>query len=418
MRLSDILISQIIAIMLTIVMVATLSGPTYAQVSTDSAEAIRTSSLPATPDSSASSFRVDSTVSRLKRVVSSVIDYFGKANVPRTDGKLDVSFIGGPYYSSDTNFGIGIVAAGHYGIPLYNADSSKMVMSDASLFLNVAVSGCLTVGARGTHVFKNDRRRINYITEFANDPRHFWGIGYDCGKNRKHFSDYDQISFSIKGSYEWRVWNNFFLGPMMRYDLISAKNVEYPEFWNGQKTSTSSLGIGAVVSLDSRDNMTAPKRGFLARVEFSYYPSFTARPAKSFTTLDISGSHYRPVWRGGVLAMRLHAMMTTGDAPWSMRATFGGSSSMRGYYFGQYRDKDEIDLTLELRQHVWRRSGAVVWIGAGTVFPKFTQMRWYKVLPNAGIGYRWEFKKNSNVRVDLGIGRGQTAFIFNINEAF
>ena len=70
------------------------------------------------------------------------------------------------------------------------------------------------------------------------------------------------------------------------------------------------------------------------------------------------------------------------------------------------------------RQHVWRRNGVVAWVGAGTVFSKFGDLRWREVLPNYGIGYRWEFKKKVNVRLDLGFGRHQMGFIFNINEAF
>ena len=36
-----------------------------------------------------------------------------------------------------------------------------------------------------------------------------------------------------------------------------------------------------------------------------------------------------------------------------------------------------------------------------------------------GVGYRWEFKKNVNVRLDYGFGKsGQSGFLFNINEAF
>ena len=71
------------------------------------------------------------------------------------------------------------------------------------------------------------------------------------------------------------------------------------------------------------------------------------------------------------------------------------------------------------RQHVWRRNGIVVWAGAGTVFLKFSAMRMKHVLPNYGLGYRWEFKKDVNVRLDYGFGKsGQSGFIFNINEAF
>ncbi len=77
-----------------------------------------------------------------------------------------------------------------------------------------------------------------------------------------------------------------------------------------------------------------------------------------------------------------------------------------------------MDLTFELRQHIWRRNGIVLWFGAGTVFPKLSKIQFRQILPNCGIGYRWEFKKLTNVRLDFGLARGETAFIFSINEAF
>ena len=102
-----------------------------------------------------------------------------------------------------------------------------------------------------------------------------------------------------------------------------------------------------------------------------------------------------------------------------MMAELGGTCSMRGYYEGRYRDKHSLEATVELRQHVWKRNGIVVWAGAGTVFPKFSALRSRQILPNAGVGYRWEFKKNVNVRLDYGFGKsGQSGFLFNINEAF
>ena len=73
----------------------------------------------------------------------------------------------------------------------------------------------------------------------------------------------------------------------------------------------------------------------------------------------------------------------------------------------------------ELRQHVWRRNGIVVWAGAGEVFPSFDKLMMRRILPSFGIGYRWEFKKNINIRLDYGRGRfNESNFIFAINEAF
>ena len=73
---------------------------------------------------------------------------------------------------------------------------------------------------------------------------------------------------------------------------------------------------------------------------------------------------------------------------------------------------------MELRQHIWRRNGMVIWGGAGTVFSKFSEITSRTILPSYGLGYRWEFKQRVNVRLDYGFGRGCSGFIFSINEAF
>ena len=45
-------------------------------------------------------------------------------------------------------------------------------------------------------------------------------------------------------------------------------------------------------------------------------------------------------------------------------------------------------------------------------------MRFRQTLPNGGIGYRWEFKKGINVRLDYGLSKNGGGFIFSLNEAF
>ena len=43
-----------------------------------------------------------------------ILNYFNDANKEKKNKKFDFSIIGGPHYSSDTKFGIGLVAAGLY----------------------------------------------------------------------------------------------------------------------------------------------------------------------------------------------------------------------------------------------------------------------------------------------------------------
>lgn len=91
---------------------------------------------------------------------------------------------------------------------------------------------------------------------------------------------------------------------------------------------------------------------------------------------------------------------------------------MRGYYEGRYRDKNLMEGQIELRQHIKGRNGVAAWVGMANVFPDFDHVAWRRTLPNAGVGYRWEFKKRINIRIDYGFTRNGGGFIFNINEAF
>ena len=71
-----------------------------------------------------------------------------------------------------------------------------------------------------------------------------------------------------------------------------------------------------------------------------------------------------------------------------------------------------LRLMQRLRTMYHREKCRLAWIGAGTVFNKFSALRVNRVLPNYGIGYRWEFKKNVNVRLDYGFGKnGQSGFL-------
>lgn len=73
---------------------------------------------------------------------------------------------------------------------------------------------------------------------------------------------------------------------------------------------------------------------------------------------------------------------------------------------------------VECRQHLWKRFGMAVFAGASNAFPDFKHIYFHQILPNAGIGVRWEFKKNVNLRVDFGLTRNKPGVEFNMSEAF
>lgn len=343
-----------------------------------------------------------------------IIRYFSESNKPKENKAFDFSIIGGPHFSSDTKLGLGLVAAGQYRT---NRTDSVTALSNVSLYGDISTVGFYLIGIRGNHFTPGNRFRLDYNMHFYSFPRKFWGIGYHAGNDYKHSSKFDEFSLRAYAQIMAHLGNGFYVGPGLTFSHDRARHAERPDMWEGQRMKIVSFGPSLTAMYDTRDNVTNPHKGVFASVKQRFYPRFLGNKyAFSSTTVDFNA--YFSVWKGAVVAGNVHAAFSYGNVPWSLMPTFGGSNTMRGYYEGRFRDKCEADFTIELRQHVWRRNGIVVWGGAGSVFPRLNEFKARHILPNGGIGYRWEFKKNTNVRLDFGIGRGETAFIFNINESF
>ena len=354
----------------------------------------------------------------LKGFIGKVINYFNEANKPHPEKKFDISFIGGPHYSSESGFGIGIVGSGIYytkrdksGLPAPSTPGSSI-----SLKLDVSTGQLYKIGAEGYHIFPNDRFRINYDASFYSFKDHFWGIGYSQAINNNNQSVFKRLESQIKADFVYDL-HRFYIGPLLKFSYINATRVDRPELFDGQDFRTVNTAIGFTALYDTRDIPLNAYKGVYIRFNQLFSPRFLWNKY-AFSESELTLAGYAQVWNGGVLASMFHADITYGNTPWGLMPTFGGSERMRGYYEGRFRNKCEMDVVVELRQHVWRRNGFVVWVGAGSVFPRFSSFKWNHVLPNFGIGYRWQFKPRVNVRLDLGLGKGDKGLNFSINEAF
>lgn len=367
-------------------------------------------------DSISSAEKVDTMALRAgKSWVNRILDYFNDSNKNKKHKRFDFSVIGGPHYASDTKFGLGLVAAG-----LYRTDPNDSILppSNVSLYGDVSSVGFYMLGVRGNHIAPKGRYRIDYHLYFYSFPADFWGIGYEMGDNDANKSDMKRWQAQAEVSFLFRVADNFYIGPMASYDYVIGKHIERPELLQGMDQHTWNVGAGVSLVYDNRDNLTNPHRGICLNINQMFRPGFMGNDY-AFSTTAFRFDAYQQLGKGTVLAEDIGANLNFGNPSWGMMAELGGTHSMRGYYEGRYRDKHSLEATVELRQHVWKRNGIVVWVGAGTIFPKFSPLRSKQILPNAGVGYRWEFKKNVNVRLDYGFGKsGQSGFLFNINEAF
>lgn len=352
-------------------------------------------------------------VQKKKNLIQKIIAYFDESNVVKEEKSFDVSFIGGPHYSSDTKLGLGLVASGLYRVDKENKSLSP---SNVSLYGDVTTQGNYVIGITNNTIFKNADYRIDFSTFFASQPSKYWGIGYTNGR-KDEYTEYTGNEIYFKLDLLKKIFPNTYLGLVGEFTNRNGKKFDDISYLGTEKRVSSFGGAGLSFSYDSRDFIPNPYKGVYAKLEYVLYPSFIGN-RNTISKTQASFRAYQQVWTGGLLAFDVEGEFRSGNVPWNMMVLAGGSRIMRGYYEGRYRDRNLVAAQVELRQHVWRRNGVVLWAGVGNLFNKFDDFKVKETLPTFGIGYRWEFKKRVNVRLDYGIGKGETGFYFNINEAF
>jgi hypothetical protein len=143
--------------------------------------------------------------------------------------------------------------------------------------------------------------------------------------------------------------------------------------------------------------------------------------------IDLDYRQYLPVGHRHTVAWEVRSRSCLGDVPWTELSQIGTPWDMRGYVWGQYRDELMVYTMGEYR-HMFNRKtpnkkgslesrwGFATWLGLGAVAPDIASIP--SVLPNAGIGLRFETEKRSNIRVDYGVGTNSSAFYVTFYEAF
>lgn len=347
-------------------------------------------------------------------LIDKVVKYFRESNDVKPAKKFDFSFIGGPYYSSDTKLGIGLVAAG-----LYRTNPADTVnpAGQVNIYGDLSITKYYKIGVRGSNDFNRQRYRLAYDVSFESMPDKYWGIGYDSAHLDSNETNYKRWHAQLDASLLIKCAANLYAGPRLLLDFLDGKDITRPALWRGQAHRTFTDAIGFAVVYDTRDNVFNAYRGIYARLDQTFAPRFLGNQY-AFSSTELTLSYYHPLWKGCIFAGRMHTRLTYGDTPWGLMSKLGGSYTMRGYWEGRYNDKCAADLTVELRQHLFSRIGMVVWGGVGDVFAKPRRIFNSHCLWNAGVGVRWEFKHRVNVRVDYGFGQHENGLIFSINEAF
>lgn len=263
---------------------------------------------------------------------------------------------------------------------------------------------------------------------FQSFPLLYHGIGTDTPVDYTARVDANQVL--IKERILRKLRKDLFLGLEMDFQSLSSVDFIQSDPDNtafqlplGSNGSTN-LGLGIGLVTDNRHNVLNVRDGFFSELAFLHSNSFWGSDF-TFSSITSDTRFYTPVGKNNVFAAQVLGQFNFGDVPFNQLAQMGGESMMRGYYFGRFRDNNQLAAQVEFRAlpiplNFTNRIGAAVFAGTGTVFNDVNNLGLSNLKFSAGAGLRFLLfpKKDIWTRVDYAITNEGGGFYLFIGESF
>lgn len=355
--------------------------------------------------------------------VDDILSVFGADGEFDDSKPIDMSYLPTAYYTPEKKFGVGLLMVG-----LYKTEDAKAEEQPSSLVLNsfVSMNNSYGVEVENMTFFNAGKQRLLLGLELHNEASVYYGQGITDGNIDANHHEFEEQVYSFKPTWLNEVADNYFLGIGADFTYASADKLELVETGvpvDVDATLPSNFSSGVVVSsiYDSRDYRLNATKGWLFQIDAglyqnSEYSTFSTYNLELANYIDLSSTSLLSS-APGLIAWQVQGRFTDGDVPWNMLPDLGGSSAMRGYIKGRYRDKQMMMGQVEYRLPIFQRYGMVFWGGVGSVADKVSDLN-EELLTSYGAGFRFKLKDNINLRLDIGVGENETNFYLNVNEVF
>jgi hypothetical protein len=325
-----------------------------------------------------------------------------------------------------------LAAGGLFSFKTSMADTVSQ-RSSFPVVISYSSTGAVTFSTVLTSFWREDRLRIPVDLWFKSMPDNYYGVGYDAGRNTV-MSDtttaYDRTWLWFNPRLLVQIREALYGGPDLDINYTRADNpgpvMLADSTFQATGDETFNVGFGVVLQWDSRDVPVNAYHGTYFSGRARFYGTALGSD-NTYQIYDFDYRQYLPLREEGgrTLAWQFRTRIGNGEVPWSELSQPGTPFDLRGYRWGQYRDKSMLYMIVEYR-HMFIKGdrigphGLVGWLGTGSIAPRahdFTD--W---MPNFGVGYRFAVQPRMNLRLDVGfadtVEGWQPALYFNFNEAF
>lgn len=354
--------------------------------------------------------------------ISQPNDSIKERKVSRWDSLFDWNFFAVPTisYQPETNWAFGLAGAYYFKL---NEEKTSDIGFDMAYTLNKQWN----FNVLSTMYFGGNKRWFMYTNVgFKRYPDLFYGIGNhtnDLLQTPIHYSS-DNVYLTAQPQYyitnHWIVGANVTLrweqpSTNANLDSISALCTT-----TGLDKPFVMVGVGGIISYDSRDQQFYPSHGIFFKTVASYYEPYlgsTYRMGK----ISSEFRQFVPIYNDLIFAWQASTEWTFGsEKPFQLLPTLGGMDVVRGLRRGEWCDDVMMAVQTELRIPIWRFFKASIFGSIGDVY-NLEHWQWSTPKIGYGAGIRVALNKAKvNVRFDVARQNydNNWSYYLTIKEAF
>ena len=323
--------------------------------------------------------------------------------------------------SIETDWSAGV--AGSFTFRFNPADTLTRT-SNAQVLALYSLRQQFIAAVNGATYFPGEQFILNYQISYSYFPDKFWGLGKTAPDENEESYTFRQ--YYLYGHLQRKVRDRVFAGFQYEYQRLLEVDYQPAGLFDQQGVAGRDpyhiSGAGLSLTYDSRTNAFAPNQGGFYQILVIHFTPALGSQFK-YTSYTLDARRYWQLYRKQVLAVQAFGQFGGGNVPLRSLASFGGSNSMRGFYDGRYRSRNQIVVQAEYRIPLFWRIGAVGFAGIGNNGDRLGDLNFQDLKYSAGGGLRVALnrKERLNLRIDYGWGLGQSlsnGLYFQLGEAF
>lgn len=336
--------------------------------------------------------------------------------MPSTDGGSEkrsdenFKFMPIPYidYNRSLGFTIGAVPIAMYNLSKKDTISPSSISGAIGMY---TTTQSWFVVQFNRFYFKEDQYRATLVGGQGNiNFQFFLDMPFSPG-----YIDYNTGATFFMVELQRKVYKQLYLGANYSY----TKLITNFDIANAPQQKDNLNSLGAVASLDLRDNVYYPHKGFIANLDYSTFPEFLDNEFVS-QKIEMDFDYFVEMKnKKNIIGTRIYTGFGIGDLNFNQQFVVG-QTDIRGYSLGKYRGEQIIAVQSEYRYNPFKKLGFVGFLGVASIFGSINEGDNGLILPGLGTGFRYMvFEKNHmNVGMDIAVGKGDWGLYFKIGESF